>query len=107
MPRSDRRRNAAGPFASVDLFPSDRRNASAAIEFLSRITGESADERVVEPRGDFRCGPRLAARARSHREPHVTRPKTFSSILGAAMDGAALGVAMVAMVLLVGWFVLP
>ena len=38
----------------------------------------------------------------------MTRRKSLTSMLGAAMDAAALGVAMVAMVLLVGWWlVLP
>lgn len=38
----------------------------------------------------------------------MTRSKSLTSMLGAAMDGAALGVAVVAMVLLAGWwFVLP
>jgi len=38
----------------------------------------------------------------------MTRRKSLTSMLAAAMDGAALGVAVVAMTLLVGWwFVVP
>ena len=38
----------------------------------------------------------------------MTRRKSLTSMLGAAMDAVALGVAMVAMALLVGWWlVLP
>ena len=101
------RNPAAGPFVSVDRSQAAGGNAFL-IDRVSVTDRRSPDAIFVSPSRYFCCGPCLAARVCSDREPHMTRRKSLTSMLGAAMDAVALGVAMVAMVLLVGrWLVLP
>jgi hypothetical protein len=67
---------------------------------------EPADAIFVPTRWDFSRGARLPTGACSHREQHmITKSgKSPRSMLEAVLDGAALGVGVVAMVLLVGWW---